>query len=173
MFLQTIAMSTPDTLSSSPAVRVLAPADSSEAQLSSFEAALIAAGEKASPTLGERIRRAERLAFAMEGAEIIAVGALKCPKLEHRTALFKRASAEVSPEPYGLELGWLTGGEEKLPALVSALTREAGERATFVIVQMNERALQEELLQQGFRTGSPPYASSHGDYSNQIYIRGE
>lgn len=166
-------MSSPVTLPSSPFVQVLSPASCTEAQLSSFEAALIAAGEKSSPTLGERIRRAERLAFAMEDGGIIAVGALKCPKLEHRTALFKRASAEVSPEPFVLELGWLTGGDEVVPALVSALAREAGERATFVIVQMNETTLQKELLRQGFRTGSPPYSSSHGDYSNQIYIRGE
>lgn len=162
-----------DSVPLTPAVRVFAPSDCTAAQLAAFESALIAAGEKASPMLGERIRRAACLAFVSDEDRVAAVGALKCPKLEHRAALFKRAFAEVPPEPFDLELGWLTGKETEVPLLVSALAGVAGARAVYAIVQANEATLQAELLRLGFRAASPPYPSSHGDYSNQIHIRGE
>ena len=155
------------------AVMLKSPASCTDEELSAFESALQAAGEAASQPLLERIRRAECLAF-VRGAngEMEAVGALKCPKLEHRTALFRRASAQVPPEPFTMEPGWLAGNEKAMPLIVAALVEHAGERPVFVIAGTAETTLQTLLAQQGFRTGSPVYASSHGAYSNQIYVRG-
>lgn len=142
-------------------------------ELAAFESALHAAGETASPTLPERIRRAECLAFVRDpDGKLLGVGALKCPKAEHRAGLFKRASAQVSSEPFTLELGWLAGADDAMHPIVAALVVNAAERPVFVNTRTDETALHATLAQHDFRIAGAPFASSHGAHSNQIYIRG-
>lgn len=141
------------------------PAACTESELAAFETTLYAAGEPASPTLGERIRRAECLAFLPD-----AIGALKCPSADHCRGVFKRAGAEASPENFALELGWLTGSAAGLPAIIEALVRAADGRPVFIITRADDDALHEVLAGHGFHAEGAPSASPRGAYRNQLFV---
>lgn len=148
------------------------PAECSDAELAAFESRLIESGESASPALPERIRRAERLAFAHDAAgHLTAIGALKRPKPEHCAGVFKRAAVQASPDSFSLELGWLAGADDALSRIVAALAADAGARPVFIIVRTDETALRAILEQHGFRAAGAPYTSPRGTYSNQVCIR--
>lgn len=157
----------------SPLPVLKSPAECTEAELAAFEAALIERGETASPTLSERIRRADCLAF-VAGADgrLCGTGALKSPKPEHCAGVFKRAGAQAPPERFSLELGWLVGDDKTTARIIAALTARAGERPVFSITRADDAALHASLREHGFRPDGAAYASPRGAYSNQIYLRG-
>lgn len=153
-------------------ITLKSPAECTEAELTAFEAAIIATGETASPTLTERIHRAECLAFlhGEAGAQLLGCGALKRPRAEHRAAMFRRAGATVPPEAFELEIGWLAGEPETVNALVAALKARAAGRPVLVLTSTDGTALLKVLAAHGFQPGGPPYPSGRGDYSNQLFL---
>lgn len=148
------------------------PAGCAELELADFEAALVAAGETASPALAGRIRHAECLACLRDAAGILrGCGALKRPKPEHRAALFKRAAAEVPPELFEIEIGWLAGEPDAIAVVVAALAQHAGDRPVYVLSRTDETGLHAVLADHGFRAAGQPWQSVRGEYFNQIHLR--
>lgn len=148
------------------------PAHCTIEELTAFEAALIAAGETASPALVERVCRADALVMICDAAgAVTGTGALKSPKEEHCAAIFRKVGAAVPPDRYTLELGWLTGPDENFPAIVAALTHHAAERPVFAVTQTDAPAVAAALAAHGFRTEGSAWPSPRGPYTNQLHLR--
>lgn len=150
------------------------PAECTDAELRDFRTLVVEAGEVQTAGLDELIGRAHLLAFVGSDWAIVAVGALKRPRDAHRARVFKKAASSVGPEPYSLELGWISVGAQRrrqgLGTMVSVQLCKVVEGPLYATARADNDGMRHILEGLGFRQEGKPYAGRNETLA--LYLRG-
>ncbi len=124
----------------------------------------------------DRIHRARLLAFAEDEQQILGVGALKVPDVGYRSGVFRDAVATVSPDSFGLELGWLVVDSESRGLgigneLVAASLAGAQDEAVFATTSTSNPAMRHLLVKHEFSKHGQRYSSGRDADTRHLFIR--
>jgi predicted GNAT family N-acyltransferase len=154
---------------------ILSPSECTPQGLSDFEKLVIDAGMVDPQGLTQRISEASRLLFLRESnGQVVGVGALKQPLSSYRSKVFARARANVPPDEYPFELGWVTvaksqQGQGLSRRVIGQLISLAENENLFATTRADARAMR-FAAEYGFEAAGKPYSSSRG-YDLVLYLR--
>jgi len=158
------------------ATEAKAPADWSREVRAGFEALVRSGGEVPGAGLSARIAEAQSLACHFEDRQLVAVAALKNPRLTYREKLCDRSGFDLSKEKYAYEVGWVYVAENhrgsRLSRLVvEACLTEAGSGGVFATTREDNEAMQRTLKRYGFVRAGKAYESERVDVLLVLLVR--
>jgi GNAT superfamily N-acetyltransferase len=153
---------------------ILSPSDCSARALADFEKLVIEGGAVDPEGLTQRIRNASRLLFLREpDGQLVGVGALKHPRSSYRKRVFAKARANVPPDSYCVELGWVVvakshQGRGLSARIIGELLALAKNENVFATTRLDDRAMRFASAH-GFEPNGNSYPSGRG-YNVVLYL---
>lgn len=147
-------------------------------ELRAFEQLVIAGRAVERAGLSRRLRSALQLLFLKTKDGVLAgIGALKRPGLEYRTKVFRAAEAELSPDFYTVELGWVVVDEpfrgQRLPSRIvrDLVGVAAKDESLFATTRADKLAMHYALGDNGFQREGVAFPSERDDYKLVLFIK--
>lgn len=124
----------------------------------------------------DRIRRAEALAMAWSGGDVIGIAALKRPLDSYRDRIARKSGLSLKPSEWPYELGYVFvhpdhRGHGHANRLVEHAVRAAGRRNVFATVRTNNEPMQATLRRFGFAQAGRDYLSDDAERTLSLWTR--
>jgi len=124
----------------------------------------------------DRIRRAEALAMAWSGGDLIGIAALKRPLDSYREKVARRSGVSLRSSEWPYELGYVFvlpnhRGHGYAKRLVEHAVRAAGRRNVFATVRTNNEPMQATLRRFGFAQAGRDYLSDDAERTLSLWTR--
>lgn len=139
--------------------------------------ALVLSGGEVTPQgLAERVRAAAALVFALDGAQLQGVSALKHPLPAYRRSIQDACGFPISEADYPFELGWLFvrpahRGRDLSRVLAQAALDASQGAGIFATSRTDNLPMHRTNAKVGFSAVGAPYPSSRGAYTLQLFVR--
>jgi predicted GNAT family N-acyltransferase len=120
---------------------------------------------------------ASHLVFVRDSdGHVVAVGALKRPRVSYRNRVFRSAAAVIPASRFQIELGYVavankSRGRGLSHSVVSALLFHGGGTNVFATTRADKPAMHRTLSKAGFVCEGQPYRNKKGTYDIVLYIR--
>jgi GNAT superfamily N-acetyltransferase len=153
---------------------ILSPSDCSAQALADFEKLVIKGSAVDPEGLTQRIHNASRLLFLREpDGKLVGVGALKHPRPSYRSSVFAKARANVPPDRYHVELGWVVvakshQGRGLSARIIGELLALVRDENVFATTRVDDRAMRFASAH-GFEPNGDFFPSGRG-YNLALYL---
>jgi GNAT superfamily N-acetyltransferase len=152
------------------------PAEFTPAERAAFMHLVREGGEVNPDTLPGLVVRAEALALARKDGVLVGVSAVKRPYPTHRRNVFKAAKADLLPDEFAFELGWVfvlpnargLGFSGRLVAVLMPYVEAAHAYATS---RADNASMHATLKRFGFKGVGETYPSKQNDTPIQLFVR--
>lgn len=152
------------------------PSSCTSDQIQQFESLVLSGGEVIPAGLTGRINRSFRLAWALDGSEIVAAAALKRPNEGYRRSVFLKSRSSEDPNSWEAELGWIFVSERHrrnglARKLVTVLFQDEPSRNAFATSREHNDPIMPLLEEFGFVREGNPYGSENGEYNLVLHLK--
>ena len=152
------------------------PGELTEPEIQDFIAMVRKGGEVGGVVLEANVRNAECLLVARRASYLVAVAALKIPKITYRTKIGGKSGVTVSSEAFPFELGYLfvlpiARNQGIGRKLCEDAVHTAASKGVFATARTDNQGMHAILSAVGFSKAGEPYTSGRGSHRLQLFLR--